>query len=102
MIRPPPSATLLLRSPRFRSPSRFIYSTLRPALGWLEAAPGQSLDAGDEAVVAERPADALGGAQASELIQPPPAFQENGQLPGRLPDRRKPGQPLVPAPHLGA
>ncbi len=42
---------------------------LRPTLARLQDAPGSSLDAGEKAIIAERPADALGGAQAIEQVR---------------------------------
>jgi len=47
----------------------FRCGRLRPALAWLEGPPGPSLDAGEKAVVAERPADALRDAQAAGAIK---------------------------------
>jgi hypothetical protein len=48
--------------------SRLDHRALRPTLAWFENAPGPSLDAGEKTIVAERPADALGGAQPLEQV----------------------------------
>ena len=46
----------------------FPLGRLRAALARLEAASGQPFDTGEKAVIAERSADALGGAQARDLF----------------------------------
>ena len=53
---------------------------LRPALARLGGASGRSLDAGEEAIAAERPADAFGGAQAVEQVRLRFAGKQIGEL----------------------
>src|SRR3954468_14446398 len=56
------------------------FERLRPALAGLEFAPGSTLEASEKAIVAERPANALGGAQPVEQIRLRLAGQKIGEM----------------------
>jgi hypothetical protein len=75
----------------------FWSQRLRPTLAWLENTPCPSLDAGEKAIIAERPADTLGGAQAIEHIRLRLDGKQIGEAGEAVPDRRQRGEPVVPA-----
>ena len=68
--------------------SRLRSGRLRPAFARLEGTFGQSLEPVQKAIVSERPADALRGAQPGEQIGFDLAGQEVGET---VPDRRQRG-----------
>ena len=73
----------------------FRYGWLRPAFAWFENAPGSALEAGEKAVVSERPTDALRGAQGSEQISLRFACKQIGEIWKAIPDRRQRGDAVV-------
>jgi hypothetical protein len=80
-------AGLIRLGPRFRAaPAR------------LEAAPGGALEPGQEPIVAQRPADALVGAQARERGGVRlPRGKQLGKIRGAFANRRTRRDPVVPA-----
>src|ERR1700754_931669 len=82
-----------------RSTSAFVSRPcsgwLRPAFAGLQGTFGQSLEPAQKAIVSERPADALRGAQPGEQIGFGLAGQEVGKIGKTLPNRRQRGDAVV-------
>ncbi len=66
----------------------FVLPRFRAAFAGPQPAGGQPFDAGEKAIVAERPADAFGRAQARERIRLGSAGKQLGEIGKALFDRR--------------
>src|SRR6185437_4325088 len=84
------------------SSSGVLIGRFWPALARLEGALGQPLDAGEEAIVAKRPANTLGGAQRREQVRLRRTREQIGKIGETILDRRQFGKPVVLAPQMRA
>jgi hypothetical protein len=73
----------------------FVSGRLRPTLARSQRSRGQPLDAGEKALVAERPADAFGAAQTIELGRFRLVIEQIGEAGKALADRRQRGDPVI-------
>src|SRR5260370_3911137 len=87
---------------RYPSLAAFRCGWFRPALAWFEKTPGPSLDAGEKAIVSERPANALCGAQGSKQVRLRLAGKQIGEVRKAIPDRRQRGEAVVLAAQMRA
>ena len=74
----------------------------RPTLACFKNPPGPFLDADKKAIVSERPADALRGAQRSEQVCILLAGKQPGEIRKASLDRRQRGDAVVPAAQMRA
>jgi hypothetical protein len=87
---------------RLRASTALLFKRLRPPLAWFEVAPGQALDASEKAIISERPANVLGGAQPLEQIRFGLAGKQIGEVRKTILDRCQRGQSVILAAQMRA